>query len=108
LRKHRGVKVVEQVLAPTSVCDFCDAPNPLFAYPVGEIIVGAGEDQTTIPASDWNACFDCHELVVMEDWDGLAVHAGYPAGYPVTPVSVFRRHRLGPPRRLEPAAAADS
>jgi hypothetical protein len=95
VRAFEPVAIVEPAAPESPVCDFCNAPKPRFAYPVGEITVGAGADQTTIPAADWNACADCHQLIADEDWEGLAVHAGYPRGYSATPVTVFRRHRRG-------------
>jgi hypothetical protein len=84
--------------APT--CDFCEAPNATFAYPVAAITIGA--DGETIPAAQWTACVTCHQLIEHEDWEGLSASAGYPRGFAPTPVTVFRENReAGPAVLLE-------
>jgi hypothetical protein len=97
--------MTEQQARPTvPVCDFCEAPNALFAYPVAAITVGgdvmvAGEemvsDEETIPAAFWTTCTDCHRLIEAQDWDALTIHAGYPPGFAPTPVTAFRDHQRG-------------
>jgi len=77
--------------APT--CDFCEAPNARFAYPVAAITIG--DEEETIPAAPWTACLDCHQLIEDEDWDTLTANAGYPPGFAATPVTAFRDNRRG-------------
>jgi hypothetical protein len=79
----------------SQVCDFCDAPDPAFAYPVTEITLSRGAEEVVIPAAWWNSCLDCHHLVENRNWTALTEHAGYPPGFAATPVAAFRRHRSG-------------
>ncbi len=85
-----------RIAGPT--CDFCEAPNATYAYPVAAISIGT-EDET-IPAADWTACFECHQLIEQEDWGGLSASAGYPPGFAPTPVTAFQEHRRGGPVRI--------
>ena len=85
--------MIEQDISTAPACDFCEAPNATFAYPVDAISVGAGEEP--IPATHWTTCLDCHRLIENEDWDTLTIHAGYPPGFTPTPVTAFRDHRRG-------------
>lgn len=84
--------VPETVPSTSPVCDFCEAPNALYAYPVAAIVVGDGE---TIPAAHWTTCLECHQLIEGEDWTALTVNAGYPPGFAPTPVTAFRDHQRG-------------
>lgn len=86
------------VAAPA--CDFCEAPNAAFAYPVAAISIGT--DEETIPAAHWTACLACHQLIEAQDWDTLTSHAGYPPGFAPTPVTAFQEHRRGGAVRIVP------
>ncbi len=85
--------ITEQALSAVPVCDFCEAPNALYAYPVAAITVGG--DEETIPAAFWTTCMDCHRLIEAKAWDVLTTHAGYPPGFSPTPVTAFRDHQRG-------------
>jgi hypothetical protein len=78
-------------------CDFCEAPNAAFAYPVDAVDLGGDEE---IPATHWTTCIDCHRLIEARDWDTLTTHAGYPRGFAPTPVTAFRDHLRGGPVSL--------
>jgi len=92
------VQKSEQIVPALPVCDFCEAPNAVFAYPVAAITVGG--DEETIPAAFWTTCTDCHRLIEARDWDALTIHAGYPPGFAPTPVTAFRDHQRGGATRL--------
>jgi hypothetical protein len=82
----------EHIRTTAPTCDFCEAPNATFAYPVAAITLGTEQE---IPAAHWTACIDCHLLIEEEDWDSLTASAGYPPGFAPTPVTAFRENRRG-------------
>jgi hypothetical protein len=86
-------------LSALPACDFCEAPNAMFAYPVDAITVGADEE---IPATHWTTCLDCHRLIEDRDWDALTIHAGYPPGFAPTPITAFRENLRGDAVSLVP------
>lgn len=48
------------------VCDFCNAPRPLFKVPAGTFEIAQARS-----VGDWYACTQCAQLITHDQWNQL-------------------------------------
>ncbi|WP_158721131.1 hypothetical protein [Streptomyces sp. NRRL S-241] len=72
--------------APTC-CDWCQAEEIAWAYPVGEVsfprTINAAGDVATVKhhAQPWFACARCDSYLKKDEWDELAILLGWLPDY---------------------------
>lgn len=56
-------------------CDFCSAPEPLWAYPARDFVAYLALPLVGESVGAWAACEECHRLIEAGDREGLAVRS---------------------------------
>ncbi len=56
-------------------CDFCSAPEPMWAYPAKDFIAYLVLPLVGESVGAWAACEECHQLIEAGDREGLAVRS---------------------------------
>jgi hypothetical protein len=56
-------------------CDFCSAPEPIWAYPAKDFVVYLALPLVGESLGAWAACEECHRLIEAGDREGLVVRS---------------------------------
>src|ERR1035438_7108962 len=60
--------------ATNMICDFCNAPNPVWRFSARPFVVDYGTMASASDA-DWAACDACRDLILADDRNGLVDRA---------------------------------
>ena len=56
-------------------CDFCSAPEPVWAYPARDFVAYLAMPVVGESVGAWAACEECHRLIEAGNREGLAVRS---------------------------------